>query len=156
MWVEKMVLFLTKDKEFVLKQGLDARIRTNRVYPKTLSESEDMKIRYRITIYVKDSEQDVKMFLEKNQRYTMRDIGRLENRIQRLEDYTTLNLLESLNREFSSSWWINGLNRFKSGFVVDNFTGHKTGDVTHKDYSCSIDYENKTLGIKNLIWRMFH
>ena len=84
------------------------------------------------------------MFLEKNQRYTMRDIGRLENRIQRLEDYTTLNLLEAETENFQVLD-ANGLNRFKSGFVVDNFTGHKTGDVTHQDYSCSIDYENKTL-----------
>ena len=77
----------------------------------------------------------------------MRDIGRLENRIQRLEDYTTLNLLEAETENFQVVD-ANGLNRFKSGFVVDNFSGHKTGDVTHQDYSCIIDYENKTLKSK--------
>jgi len=137
-------LFLTKDKEFVLKQGLATELELAE-FPKTLSESEAMKIAdIELQPYVKDSEQDVKMFLEKNQRYTMRDIGRLENRIQRLEDYTTLNLLEAETENFQVLD-ANGLNRFKSGFVVDNFTGHKTGDVTHQDYSCSIDYENKTL-----------
>ena len=35
----------------------------------------------------------------------------------------------------------NGLNRFKSGFVVDNFTGHSVGDVKNEDYRNSIDYE---------------
>ena len=33
----------------------------------------------------------------------------------------------------------NGLDRFKSGFVVDNFSGHKVGDVQHKDYKIAMD-----------------
>ncbi len=137
-------LFLTKDKEFILQQGLAAELELAE-FPKELSEAEGMKIAdIELQPYVKDSEQDVKMFLEKNGRYTMRDIGRLENRIQRLEDYTTLNLLEAETENFQVVD-ANGLNRFKSGFVVDNFSGHKTGDVTHQDYSCAIDYENKTL-----------
>ena len=32
-----------------------------------------------------------------------------------------------------------GLDRFKSGFLVDNFRGHKVGDVTHPDYNVAID-----------------
>ena len=40
-----------------------------------------------------------KNVLRKERKYTMRDIGRLENRIQRLEDYTTLNLLEVLKQK---------------------------------------------------------
>ena len=39
----------------------------------------------------------------------------------------------------------NGLNRFKSGFVVDNFAGHRVGDVLHKDYEVAIDMENNIL-----------
>ena len=34
----------------------------------------------------------------------------------------------------------NGFDRFKNGFVVDNFTGHNIGDVGNKDYKVSIDY----------------
>jgi hypothetical protein len=58
-------------------------------------------------------------FLE-NKGYKMSDIRKLENRIKNLEYYTTLSLLETQ----TSSLFIpdaNGLNRFKSGFVVDNF-----------------------------------
>ena len=39
----------------------------------------------------------------------------------------------------------NGLNRFKSGFVVDGFSGHKIGDAKHTDYKCSIDMTENEL-----------
>jgi hypothetical protein len=58
-------------------------------------------------------------FLE-NKGYKMSDIRKLENRVKNLEYYTTLSLLETQ----TSSLFIpdaNGLNRFKSGFSVDNF-----------------------------------
>ena len=35
----------------------------------------------------------------------------------------------------------NGLNRFKSGFVVDNFSGHRVGDG-NSDYKIAIDQQN--------------
>ena len=34
---------------------------------------------------------------------------------------------------------INGFDRFKNGFVVDNFTGHNVGDVGNNDYKLAID-----------------
>ena len=37
------------------------------------------------------------------------------------------------------------LDRFKSGFVVDNFSGHSVGDVQNEDYKNSIDYEDNEL-----------
>ena len=39
----------------------------------------------------------------------------------------------------------NGLNRFKSGFLVDNFKGHSTGDVAHPDYRVAMDMEEGEL-----------
>ena len=70
----------------------------------------------------------------------MRDIGRLKDRIETLEYYTSLNLLERDAESFEIQD-ANGLNRFKSGFVVDNFAGHSVGDVGHKDYKIAIDME---------------
>ena len=81
---------------------------------------------------------------EKNQRFTMKDIGKLKNRISNLEYYTHLSLLESDAESFEIQD-SNGLNRFKSGFVVDAFQGHRLGDVTHRDYSISIDQRNNEL-----------
>lgn len=73
-----------------------------------------------------------------NRRYTMRDIGKLEKRIDNLEYYTSLSLLEqqteSLKIEDSA-----GIDRMKNGFIVDNFTGHGVGDVESPDYRCSVD-----------------
>lgn len=55
-----------------------------------------------------------------NRRYTMRDIGTLDNRIKNLEYYTTLTLLEkdALNLKILDE---SGLDRFKNGIFVDTF-----------------------------------
>ena len=37
------------------------------------------------------------------------------------------------------------LDRFKSGFLVDNFSGHSIGDVQHPDYRVAIDMEEQEL-----------
>jgi len=81
-----------------------------------------------------------------NRRFTMRDIGDLEQRIDRLEYYTSLNLLE---QKASSIEIPDGddprFNRFKNGFIVDNFAGHSTGDTSANDYRAAIDMEEQEL-----------
>lgn len=79
-----------------------------------------------------------------NRRYTMRDIGKLEKRIDNLEYYTSLSLLEQ-QTETLDIIDADGETRFKNGFIVDNFTGHTTGDTTSPDYMCAIDMENGEL-----------
>ena len=75
-----------------------------------------------------------------NRRYTMRDIGHLERRISNVEYYTSLSLLEA-NAQSMQIQDADGLDRFKNGFVVDNFTGHNIGDVRNFDYKCAMDME---------------
>ena len=79
-----------------------------------------------------------------NKRYTMRDIGKLEKRIDNLEYYTSLSLLEQ-QTESLNIIDEDGLDRFKNGFIVDAFSGHNTGDVNSPDYLCSIDMEQGIL-----------
>lgn len=79
-----------------------------------------------------------------NKRYTMRDIGKLEKRIDNLEYYTSLSLLEQETKALDIQD-ATGLDRFKNGFVVDNFSGHGVGDVFSPDYMCSIDASNGEL-----------
>ncbi len=79
-----------------------------------------------------------------NRRYTMRDIGALEKRIGNLEYYTSLSLLEQ-QTENLDVYDATGETRFKNGFVVDDFTGHTTGDTATVDYSCSLDVERGEL-----------
>jgi hypothetical protein len=80
-----------------------------------------------------------------NRRYTMRDIGKLERRIANLEYYVTLSLLEKDTATMQVIDNKTGLDRFKNGFIVDQFTGHGIGDVQHQDYRVSIDFENRIL-----------
>ena len=75
----------------------------------------------------------------KNNRYTMKDIGEIESRIENVEYYTQLSLLES----DTSNLFIpdsNGNNRLKNGFIVDNFTSHDVGEPRHPNYLCSMDF----------------
>jgi hypothetical protein len=85
--------------------------------------------------YTKD---DVETKIYNNARYTMKDIGNLERRIEKVEYYTSLNLLEQqINNRFYTD--NNGNSLFKNGFVVDPFKGHNVGDVFNPDYKVSID-----------------
>lgn len=87
---------------------------------------------------------DVRVESIDNRRYTMRDIGKLEKRIDNLEYYTSLSLLEQQTESLTITD-SSGLNRFKNGFTVDNFTGHSVGQVSSPDYRCAIDMENGEL-----------
>tara|TARA_R110000796_G_scaffold78107_5_gene174463 strand:- start:538 stop:4992 length:4455 start_codon:yes stop_codon:yes gene_type:complete len=71
-------------------------------------------------------------------RFTMADIGKLENRLTRLEETTALSLLELETSQFDV-FDSAGLSRNKSGFFVDNFRDQFRADVTNFDYRGSID-----------------
>ena len=73
-----------------------------------------------------------------NRRYTMRDIGDIVKRVEKVEYYTALSLLEK-DTEGLLIADSNGNNRFKNGMLVDNFTGHKVGNVYDNDYAIAID-----------------
>ena len=88
--------------------------------------------------------EDVEVTKIENKRYTMRDIGKLEKRIVNLEYYTSLSLLEQETKSLSITD-SSGLDRFKNGFIVDNFSGHNIGDISSPDYVCSIDMGNNEL-----------
>jgi len=79
-----------------------------------------------------------------NKRYTMRDIGTLEKRLNQVEYYTALNLLEQETKSLTILD-ADGLYRFKNGFIVDNFEGHGVGDVYSPDYRCAVDMQNNQL-----------
>ena len=79
-----------------------------------------------------------------SKRYTMADIGRLEDRIDKVEELASLSLLElqTTNFEVLDSA---GLNRTKSGVVVDNFTTQSLAQTNNPDYYASIDPLSQTL-----------
>lgn len=81
---------------------------------------------------------DINLTTVDNRRYTMRDIGAFESRIRNLEYYTSLSLLEKETASLQIKDDL-GFDRFKNGFVVDQFSGHKVGDPTRADYAVAID-----------------
>ena len=84
--------------------------------------------------YLRETD-EARVYLKDNRRYTMRDIGDLADRIENLETVTSLNLLEK-SAESLQIRDAQGLNRFKSGFFVDNF---KSFDFMHPSSPCEID-----------------
>jgi hypothetical protein len=87
---------------------------------------------------------DVGMRRLKNRRFTMRDIGKISERVENLEYYSQLNMLEKDTESYQIQD-ADGLDRFKNGFIVDNFTGHSVGDALHPDYQNSMDMANGIL-----------
>lgn len=87
---------------------------------------------------------DIEVEIKLQKRYRMEDIDKITQRVDNIEYHTSLSLLES-SVESLQVKDSNGLDRFKSGFLVDNFGGHKTGDAAHQDYRCAIDMTNGIL-----------
>jgi len=69
----------------------------------------------------------------KHPRFRMKDIGRLEERIENLEYFTALSLVEqdAISREF--------IDKFKTGILVDSFTGHQVGNASEPTYRSAVD-----------------
>lgn len=68
----------------------------------------------------------------RNERYTMRDIGTIRDRVDRLEYYTSLNLLEKNTKDLLVPD-TNGNDRFKNGILVDSFKGYAVANPFDAD-----------------------
>ena len=131
-------IFLSKDALFQLKSGEPSE--TNQ-FPYSIDDSIELA-----TIYVPAytfSVNDVSIVKKDYKRYTMSDIGKLETRIDNLEYYSTLSLLEKETANLTI-FDNKGNVRFKSGFFVDNFTTtlYQQKDTIVKN---SIDKSNNEL-----------
>jgi hypothetical protein len=73
-----------------------------------------------------------------HKRYTMRDVASLEKRIDRMEYYTALNVLEKSAKDLTIADG-SGLNRFKNGIFVDAFFGHNNANLLDSAYNAAID-----------------
>ena len=126
-------LFITRDGQLKVVEGASS---LTPLEPNNL-DGHLLLATFSIPAYTLDT-RDVDFEAEDNKRFTMRDIGALENRIKNIEYYTQLSLLEA-NAQSLQIQDADGFDRFKNGFVVDNFTGHNIGDVGNNDYKLSID-----------------
>ena len=90
---------------------------------------------------------DVLIKLKKNKRFTMSDISKINDRVEKLEYFSTLSFLEKQAREKTEIDEV-GLDRFKNGILVDAFTGYSVSAVTNPDWSASIDRQNRFITAK--------
>lgn len=138
------LIVLTQEGNFIVKRGEPSENpRTPEFNPETMtvavvkvSPYPSLSPDYGVSS--NRSDLSVKFSINKNRRYTMKDIGVLDKRISNLEYYTTLTMLEKKTIDFTILDE-NGLNRFKNGFISDNFKDHTTGDIRHIDYQCAVD-----------------
>lgn len=72
-------------------------------------------------------------------RFTMADIGKINRRIDRLEYYTSLSLLEQATTSLLVRSGETGQNRFKNGILVDPFKNHSIGNTNDPAYRIAID-----------------
>ena len=87
---------------------------------------------------------DIKLTLVDNRRFTMRDIGKIEDRVKNLEEVTSLTLLELDTKTFQVQD-ADGLSRFKSGFFVDDFKNNSLLDILNPDCKADIDSSKEEL-----------
>lgn len=88
--------------------------------------------------------QDLKTTLIPRKGYTMADINKIEEKLDRLEELTTLSLLE-LNTKYLSVLDSAGNERTKAGFFVDNFKNHSHSATKSIEYKAAIDKRSKLL-----------
>ena len=136
-------LYVGTDGRFFVKQGEPA---VNPVEPESIPNSFELaKIEYQP--YVFDAKREVLVTFRANQRYTMKDIGALETRIENLEETTSLSLLESKTESLVITDPTTGLDRFKNGFVVDPFNTFDVADKTVPFLKYDLD-EGKLVSLK--------
>ncbi len=95
--------------------------------------------------YLYDTVRHPIITLQDNKRFTMRDISALEKRIENLETMTSLSALELSTKSLQVTD-ADGLNRFKTGFVVNNFKDRSFIDFHPETGSqCDVDVVNQEL-----------
>jgi hypothetical protein len=85
-----------------------------------------------------------------HQRFTMQDIANLQTRVNNMEYYTSLSLLEQKTQSLQVPD-TNGLNRFKNGILVDDFSSFATADTSSSDFNVSIDSLNKQMSASQTV-----
>lgn len=143
-------VILTKDGVFKVITGISS------LYPKVPADAADSMTlatielapypsmsTYASRVYGREDYASV-IRLADNRRFTMKDIGNLEQRVNRLEYYTALSIMENkvANMFIADSV---GDAMVKKGILVDGFDGHDVGNVFDTNYNVAIDVKNKEM-----------
>jgi len=81
--------------------------------------------------------------LTQQRRYTMQDIGELDDRVTTLENFIALNWVE---QQATSQVIVNanGDPQMKSGIFVESFANFSSCDTSNPEFSCAVDCDHQT------------
>jgi hypothetical protein len=141
------IIVLTKDNTFKLLTGKPSNVPTFPLQPDgSLLLAQLTLDPY--TSYLPGEETgkltNLSMVKVQHRRWRMQDISGLQSRVSNIEYYTSLSLLEkqAADLQVPDS---NGLNRFKNGILVDNFTGFSTAFTDSEYYNAKINKRLTTM-----------
>ncbi len=147
-------LILTKDKQFQIIKGTPS---TSPLFP---AAPDGALVLSNLTLdpytaYIPgeapgqvDANLSIEKVLHKN--WIKRDITDLQTRVNNLEYYSALSLLET-NAQSLQVQDVNGLNRFKNGILVDDFSSYSTADTANPDFQANLNTRKKRLGPLNIV-----
>lgn len=139
--------YLPRIDKLTLNRSLDFRIYEGvpNEYPEEPKITDDDMLLYTFQVPAYTFRpKDIGINYKENKRYTMRDIGVIEKRVENLEYYSTLSLLEKAAME-KTVRDNNGLERTKYGILVDSFTTFDVADTDNGDFNASINRERGEL-----------
>ena len=96
---------------------------------------------------------DAKVIIEDNVRFTMKDISKLEDRIENLEVTSSLSLLE-LDTKTLQIQDADGLSRFKTGFFVDDFKNTNLINIEDVDCNVTVNTDKQELESTTNFWSL--
>ena len=145
------IIALDRSRQFLVIPGIPSK------YPQDPSVPATAMVLYSLNVppYT-EYPSNVSVKFVDNKRYTMRDIGKIEKRVENLEYYVSLNTLEKKALDVTISD-VDGFDRTKYGIFVDSFTSHVLGNPTLQDYKCAMNFtegwlqnQSETVGVKML------
>ncbi len=134
------VLYLKQDGTFQIAKGIPNESPTTPEIPTNVFDV--AKITLPPYLY---NIKNAKIEYAEHKRYRMSDISLLEDRIGRLEEYTSLSMLENKTENYSIKDPVTGLDRFKCGFFVDSFNSHEYHDLENPLFRSCVDFSTNTL-----------
>lgn len=125
-------LILSKNKEFRIVKGVSSPS------PIPPDDSDDGMTLY--TIYLPpfvNSSRDIRLVYQDNRRYTMRDIAKMDKRLEKIEYYTSLNNIESVAMNDNSTYE-DGTEKAKFGIIGEGFKNFNIADYKDPDFSVNM------------------
>jgi len=126
-------LVLTRDKQFKILNGEPA------AYPKAPDVGQDSMVLYYLGVppYTARVDEINLMYVE-NKRYTMRDIGSIDRRVEQLEYYTTLSELDAAASKQSILYQDGATAKEAYGIITDSFEDFSVADNGNPDLFCNL------------------